>query len=672
VSTATARRPGKAPAEPRLARAQRERAQRRRLLGVGAVLVAWVLGWSFLKGRDTLFLATSESNEFHRWLQDDLRPAFENLLATNFFFETVIGGLSDGLNALVEWASEMFAEPAFPRPVPEVGWLGVVALLVWIAYALAGARMAALVAVSLMACGFLGYWADSIDTLIMTVAAVALCVLVGMPVAILMSRSRRATTLVTPVLDLMQATPPFAYLTPMVLVLGIGAPAAVMVTFIFALPPLVRIAAHGLRTVPPTSVEAAHSLGSSSTQTLRKVQLPMARRTIVVGLNQTTMAALSMATIAALISGPGLGQPVIQALSTLDVGAASVAGLCIVIIAIMLDRVTTAASERGEAAVRARQNVRVRRMVLAGSAVAVVVAVVLSRLYIQVAAFPTSPNLGAPLADWVSTASATIVDTFGEFTVALKNFVSFQLLNPLESLLAQSPWWLMCAVFLALAFLLGGRRALVPTVVCLAIILGTGLWYDTMTTLATTLVATLAVMVLGVVVGVWMGRNTRVDTVIRPILDALQTIPPFVYLIPALALFLPTRFTAIVAAVAYAAPAAIKIIADGIRGVSAATVEAANSTGSTRWQTIRKVQLPMARGSVVLAANQGLLLVLSMVIIGAMVGGGGLGFLVVTGLSQLDDFGKGLAASIAIVALGVMLDRITRHTAARFGRVDTG
>jgi glycine betaine/proline transport system permease protein len=179
-------------------------------------------------------------------------------------------------------------------------------------------------------------------------------------------------------------------------------------------------------------------------------------------------------------------------------------------------------------------------------------------------------------------------------------------------------------------------------------------------------------MLLAFLVGVWMGRSRKVDTAIRPILDALQTIPPFVYLIPAVALFEASRFTAIVAAIAFAAPFAIKIIADGVKGVPAATVEAANSAGASRWQMIGKVQLPMARGSAVLAANQGLLLVLSMVVIGGMVGGGGLGFLVVSGFSQLEDFGKGLAASIAITAMGVMLDRVTRHTAARFGRVDTG
>ena len=206
------------------------------------------------------------------------------------------------------------------------------------------------------------------------------------------------------------------------------------------------------------------------------------------------------------------------------------------------------------------------------------------------------------------------------------------------------------------------------TAVCEAVILGTGLWNDSMQTLTSTLVATLITVVIALMFGVWMGRNRRVDTVVRPFLDALQTIPPFVYLVPALALFDPTRFTAIVAAIAYGVPIATKLVADGIRGVAPTSVEAARAAGTTSWQMISKVQLPMARAAVVLAVNQGLLYVLSMVVIGGLVGGGGLGYLVVAGFSQGELFGKGLAAGIAITALGVMLDRIAQHAAARHGR----
>jgi glycine betaine/proline transport system permease protein len=162
-----------------------------------------------------------------------------------------------------------------------------------------------------------------------------------------------------------------------------------------------------------------------------------------------------------------------------------------------------------------------------------------------------------------------------------------------------------------------------------------------------------------------MGRNPRADRVIRPFLDAAQVMPPFVYLVPFLALFSATRFTAIVAAVVFAAPVATKIVADGIRAVSPTTVEAATSAGSSTWQTITKVQVPMARRSLTLATNQGLIYVLSMVVVGGLVGAGALGYDVVAGFSQGQLYGKGLAAGIAIVLLGVMLDRISHAAANR-------
>jgi glycine betaine/proline transport system permease protein len=188
-----------------------------------------------------------------------------------------------------------------------------------------------------------------------------------------------------------------------------------------------------------------------------------------------------------------------------------------------------------------------------------------------------------------------------------------------------------------------------------------------MSTLASTVLATVVVLALGVVVGVWMGRSRRADAVLRPLLDAGQTLPAFVYLVPFLALFAASRFTAIVAAVVFAAPAATKIVADGIRAVPAETVEAATALGSTRWQVVTDVQLPMARRSLAVAANQGVVYVLSMVVVGGLVGAGALGYDVVAGFSQGDLYGKGLAAGLAIVLLGVVLDRVTQAAARRAG-----
>jgi glycine betaine/proline transport system permease protein len=645
--------------------------RKRRMPGRGwqllGVLVVWVLGWAIFQGRATLEIGGADLTDFHLWL-NGIRDAFDEARADSFFFEYIIGGISAVIDTIVTGLRDLLSQPSFPRPVPEIGWLGVVAIFTWLAYALAGLRSAVLVLVGLLLFGFLGYWADSIDTLIITFVAVLACVIIGIPTGIWMARSRRVAGVITPVLDAMQTMPSFAYLAPLVLVFGIGPASAVVVTLIYAVPPLTRITAHGIRSVSPTTIEAARSMGTSRWQILRTVQLPMARRTIIVGLNRCMMAALSMATIAALINGPGLGQPVAQALQSLDIGNAFVSGIAIVIMAIVLDRTTTAASERATVATRRGENPRTRRIGLIAGGVVALVCVYLSRLYLQLAQFPAEPDLGGPLASGVSAFTDWLVSVVSGFTGAITTIVSTLLLNPLQSLLAGSPWWLMFLVLLAVAYLAGGWRPTAIALVCLLVILGTGLWNEAMKTLTTTLVATLAVIVVAVVVGVWMGRNRRADTAVRPFLDAFQTIPPFVYLVPALALFGPSRFTAIVAAFAFGVPVATKLIADGIRGVSPTSVEAARASGTTAWQMISRVQLPMAKAAVVLASNQGLLYVLSMVVIGGLVGGGGLGYYVVAGFSQGQLFGKGLAAGIAITALGIMLDRVAQYAAARYGR----
>jgi len=557
----------------------------------------------------------------------------------------------------------MISVANLPRPVPEIGWLGVTAIAVWIALAIAGRRISILVAASFVSFGLFGFWSEAMDLLIITFVAVTLSVLIGMPMAVWIASSRRADRAVTIVLDLMQTMPTFVYLLPIVLFFGIGASGAVVCTLVYALPPLIRIAGHGIRSVSPTTIEATDSAGQTFRQRLTKVQLPMARSTIVVGLNQTIMAALSMATLAAYINGPGLGKPVFQGLVRVDIGGAFVPGMLIVVMAIMLDRTVTAASQRGELIARGGGgNPRQRRLLLGGAGVAALVAVYLSREQLWAAEFPEN-DLRRSLADGVNSVADWVVDTFGTVTEAIKDTVTGVLLNPLEALLAESPWWLAAAAIVALAWVFGRRAALLPTLVCLAGIRLLDFWNHAMVTLTMTLVGTAIVMVLALVFGVWMARSPRADVVVRPLLDAGQTIPPFVYLIPVLALFGPTRFTAIIAGVVYAAPVAIKLLADGVKNVSPTTIEASRASGATTWQEITKVQLPMARGSIVLAANQGLLYVLAMVVIGGLVGAGALGYDVVLGFSRSEEWGRGAAAGLTIVLLGVLVDRITRAAA---------
>lgn len=637
-----------------------------RWLWAVGIVVFWIVVWAITKGNDTLEVSGRERTG----VQDALTEFRDNVLASRDSNPIIqltyeIGGW---FNSLVDWLQRMVSVENFPRPVPEIGWLGVTAVATWVGLAVAGWRISILVALSFLSFGAFGYWSESIDLLIVTFVAVAVSVLIGMPLAVLLGTGNRViNSVMTTALDIFQTLPTFVYLAPVALFFGIGASGAVVCTLLYALPPIIRVAGHGIRSVSETAIEATDSAGQTRWQRLMKVQLPMARKTIVVGLNQTTLAALSMATIAAFIDGPGLGQEVLDYLKTVNTGGAFVPGALIVVIAIMLDRTTTAASEYGERAARGGVDLKRRRIVLAATAVPVIVCLYLSRQYPWAAEFQET-DWRTRLADLVNDFFDWFTDTFRDITQGFKDLISAILLNPLESLLAESPWWLVATALAALAFALGGLRALLPTVLCVAGLVFFGVWNHAMITLNMTLVGTVLVMLLALVFGVWMARAPKVDLVIRPLLDAGQTIPPFVYLIPVLALFGSTRFTAIVAGVVYAAPVAIKLVADGVKGVSPTTLEATRSTGATTWQEITKVQLPMARGSIVLAANQGLLYVLAMAVIGGLVGAGGLGYDVVLGFARSEEWGFGAAAGLSIVLLGIMVDRITRGAADKTSR----
>ncbi|MEO3938888.1 ABC transporter permease subunit [Dermatophilaceae bacterium Soc4.6] len=630
------------------------------------VLLVWLLAFTVLRGQDTLTLGAADVTSLHTRLNDlnDAVGANRNSNPLFLYFFNEIRLVIDHLTLFI---SALVSQPSYGRPVPLAGWLGVVAVLGFGSWALGNLKVGLLAVVGFIFMGLQGLWQESMDTFALTLAAVLVALVVGIPLGVWAGVSDRVNRVVTPLLDFMQTMPTFVYLAPLTLVFLIGPASAVIATLIYAAPPVIRITAHGIRQTPPETVEAAGSLGTTRPQMLAKVMLPMAKRTIVIGVNQTIMAALSMVTIAALIDAPGLGRVVLQSLQSLDVGTAFNAGLSIVIMAIVFDRVTTAASVRVELARRtgSERAASVRKVGLVVGAVGTALCLYLSYTYVWAAEFPTGIDLGSPISGFATSVTDWAQVHLSVLTGDFKDVVTNDLLNPFQSLLTDSPWWLLTFVLVALAAIAGSIRGALTTATCLLLIVGTGLWSDAMSTLAATLLATIAVMALGLVFGVWMGRSRRADRVIRPALDAAQTMPSFVYLVPFVALFAASRFTGIAAGVVYAAPVVIKIIADGIAAVSPTTIEAATAAGSSSWQIITKVQLPLSLRTLGLAMNQGLIYVLSMVVVGGLVGGGALGYDVVAGFRQNALFGKGLAAGLAIVLLGLMLDRLTQSVARR-------
>jgi glycine betaine/proline transport system permease protein len=589
-------------------------------------------------------------------IHNDDAPLFRTLnqvhdaVASN---RTALEPIRAGVATLIEF---------FNNVIASLGWPGVIGLTGAIGFAFGGVRLALLAILGFASLGSLGLWDESMATLGMMLAAVVIALALGLPLGILAGRSNRVSAILSPILDVMQIMPTLAYLTPITLLFLIGATPSTIATLIFAMPAAIRITSLGIRSVSPTTVEAARSLGSTNAQILRKVQVPLARKAIGLAINQTIMLGLSMIVITGLIGAPGLGLTLVQSLSKHNVGSAFDSGIAIVILAIILDRLTFAAGEWLDPRNRSRSR-RGGPWLTIGAPVAILAIGLAAPFIVDATAFPDAFAFSFQGA--VNEFSNWLTDTFQGITLATKNGVTYAVINPLEGFLKSAPWWLLIAIVALIAWTVSGRRPAIIATICLGLIALLGLWEHSMETLTTVLVGTVLTLIVGVAIGVQTARHDRLRAVLRPILDAAQTLPAFVYLIPALALFEPTRFTAIVAAIIYAAPPVIRLVEVGIRTVPSTVIEAATASGATKRQLLWKVQLPMSRESLLLAANQGVVMVLSMVVIGGLVGAGALGFDVITGFARGEQFGKGLAAGVAIVLLGIMLDRITQGAGSR-------
>ena len=268
-------------------------------------------------------------NDGLAWVVDHFRPFFQ---AVRTPIDAILSGISDGFLA--------------------VPWPLMVLFIALIAWQFAGRWLALATALSLLAVAVLGIWNDTMVTLALVFTSLLFCVLIGLPLGVWLAASDRAQRITRPMLDAMQTTPAVVYLVPVEMLFGIGNVPGVIVTIIFALPPLVRLTNLGIRQVRPDLVEAARAYGASPWQLLVKVQLPLAMPSIMAGINQALMLSLSMVVIASMIAVGGLGQMVLRGIGRLDMGLATVGGLGIVLLAIVLDRLTQAMGQPRRASAR--------------------------------------------------------------------------------------------------------------------------------------------------------------------------------------------------------------------------------------------------------------------------------------------------------------------------------
>jgi glycine betaine/proline transport system permease protein len=539
-----------------------------------------------------------------------------------------------------------------------VSWLALTALLGWLAWRVGGGRLTILVVAAFGYLAVFGQWQSAMVTLSSIVIAVPFAAGTGLLLGIAGYRSPRVEKLLRPVLDLMQTVPVFAYLVPILILFGFGPVSAMLATIVYAMPPMVRVTMLALRQVPDEITEYGRMAGCTDRQLLWRVQLPTARPALMVGVNQVIMLSLNMVIIASMIGAGGLGYDVLTALRRLDIGAGLEAGLAITVLAIALDRLSQAAA--GGAGDATRKPGRDRLLLwLLGLAI---LSMALGRLVPWLATFPPALEIStAPF--WGELVRWLNVNYFDQLE-AFRTAVLLNLLVPVKRFLLAQPWPWIVALLALLGFRLGGwRLALLVASLALFIVLA-GQWQNAMTTVYLCGVSVLIAVLLGLPIGIAAGLSRRVWRVVEPVVDTLQTLPSFVYLIPVVMLFRVGDFTAMIAVILYAIAPAIRYTRHGVAETRAELVEAGIATGCTPWQLLTRIRLPLALPEMLLGLNQTIMLALSMLVITALVGTRDLGQEVYIALTKA-DIGLGLVAGFSVAAIAIIADRLIAAAAQR-------
>jgi len=586
-------------------------------------------------------------------------------------WDTVISGPIDSFqewvraNRLSHWLFTVFFGPVSDA----VGWgLGAVEdLLLWLPWfilplavfliiARAGQWRPAIVAmIAVLYTGLVGLWPVTMQTLSLMGIAVLISLALGVPLGIVAALRPRFERLVRPILDAMQTIPAPVYFIPIVLFFGIRQVPAVIATVIYALPPVVRLTTLGIKGVPRSAVEASLMFGSTDQQTLLKVQGPMALPAIMTGVNQTIMMALGIVVLASLLGAGGLGQEVLEALNQRRTGRGLAAGLAIVAVAMVLDRV-------GKSLAFADRTKPVSRRFMVVAASLLIGGVVVGRAMNWVD-FPEVWSVR--VFDPVDTFVLWARDNLSFITRPLNDFIVAGLMIPVRDFLVETLAWPV-VIFLAawLCWRSAGWKLSAFAVAALGIVGLIGLWELSLETLTHVVAGVILSVAIAIPIGIWAGRRPRVEAALGPILDGLQTIPSFVYIIPVVSLFGIGSVPGIIASVLYAIVPGIRITALGIRQVPHESIEASETFGATPRQTMFGVRIPLAAPTIMAAVNQVIMMVLAMVIIAGLVGGGALGFETVRAVTR-GLIGYGFEVGLAIVVMAIILDRLTQSWAAR-------
>jgi glycine betaine/proline transport system permease protein len=550
--------------------------------------------------------------------------------------------------------------------LPPLPWLAVLAAATILAWQAGGAGLATLAACAFLYLAAFGQWQSAMLTLSSIIIAVPFGVVGGIALGIAGFRSPRFRKILLPILDGMQTIPVFAYLLPILFLFGFGPISALVATIIYAMPPMVRVTMLALETVPPEVVEFGRMAGCTRNQLIFRVMVPVARAPLMVGVNQVIMLSLNMVIIASMIGAGGLGFDVLSALRSLNIGKGLEAGLAIVVLAVALDRISQAYALRATQVANVGGRSFVQRYALPLAALATAVLFwILGLVAPAIRTYP--PSLHVSTAEfWDALVKWLNVNFFDTFEM-VKTAVLLNVLLPVKRFMLAQPWpWAVALVTIACWQVAGARRALIACGFALFIVF-TGNWEPAMVTVYLVGVSVIVAALIGIPIGIASGLNSTVWRVVQAVIDTLQTLPTFVYLIPVVMLFRVGDFTAMIAIVLYAIVPAIRYTALGIREVNPSLIEAAKAMGSTRKQLLTKVRLPLALPEIMLGVNQTIMLAISMLVITALVGTRDLGQEVYIALAKA-DVGRGIVAGLGVAMVAMIADRMMTASAAGMKR----
>ena len=548
-----------------------------------------------------------------------------------------------------------------PLGLPSLPWIMIVGLAAVWGWYLKGWRLSLLAGGCIFYVALFGKWKLSMITLSVVLVAAPIAGLIGLGLGIMAVKWRVFERLLWPFLNVMQPLPHFSYLIPVAIFIGVSHKAGAIATILFAMPPMARLTVLGLRGVSPEIVEAGVMGGCTPRQMLWKVQIPAARPTLMVGVNQIIMQCLAMVVIASFVGAKGLGQDLLFRLQSLRIGQAFEIGVAIVLIAVMLDRLSQALAAK-EPEHKRDGPFWVARPYLAAAALVVIVSTLLA------AVFPAAGELPRALTITTAPFWDGIVDfvtlNFYDPLAVFRDALLIDVLIPMRGLFQALSWVAAVALVAGGGWYLAGWRAAATVAGFMLFIAFSGFWPRALITAYMVVFAVFVCMAFGIPLGIWASRKRGRAKMVQLLCDTFQTFPSFIYLLPVIMLFQVGDVAAITAIVIYASIPAVRYTMIGLAAVPHDIIEAATTSGCTPRQTLWKIRMPLAFPEIMLGINQTIMFALFMVIIAAFIGTKDLGQEIFRALT-FADAGKGLVVGLDVAFMGLAADRLITEWARR-------